>query len=384
MRAGLMAGGTCAYFGGAHILLRDPAWSPNDSYWIGSASGRRYPALDGETEVEVAIIGAGFTGLSAALHIKRRFPDSRIAVLEARSVGFGASGRNGGVICTPDGEGRHFGAPSDLIPRTVRFIRDEGIDCDLDESRNHLNPCKLALGLAELWARSGVEIFEDSRVTALDRDGPGELRGDRFRVRAQRLILATNAYTASLGAFRRGLVPIHTGTIVTDPLPASVLRDVPAVFGVSIRGGPNAYWGRTLPGDRLLFGGGMRYCYDNGLAFGGMARLAPVLVRAMEAMFPRLEGARAAYAWSGPLGAFPDLIPRIGALEGRPHILYALGYAGVGLTMALRAGEYLRDLLSGGTLPSWCSRPVRWLPGEPLRFMAVNAGLHLMDLGVME
>jgi ribulose 1,5-bisphosphate synthetase/thiazole synthase len=53
-------------------------------------------ALDGDTTSDVAIVGAGYTGLWTAYYLKKARPDLRIAILESRFAGFGASGRNGG------------------------------------------------------------------------------------------------------------------------------------------------------------------------------------------------------------------------------------------------------------------------------------------------
>ncbi|HEY3162871.1 MAG TPA: FAD-dependent oxidoreductase, partial [Candidatus Limnocylindrales bacterium] len=67
------------------------------SYWLdASPAGRRRPALRGEERVDVAIVGAGFTGLWTAIALTDTDPSLRVAVLEQEMVGFGASGRNGG------------------------------------------------------------------------------------------------------------------------------------------------------------------------------------------------------------------------------------------------------------------------------------------------
>lgn len=58
------------------------------------------PALAGEARADVAVIGAGYTGLAAAYHLKRAEPSLDVAILEAEVAGFGASGRNGGFVMT--------------------------------------------------------------------------------------------------------------------------------------------------------------------------------------------------------------------------------------------------------------------------------------------
>ena len=101
------------------------------------------PALAGDIDVDVAIIGAGYTGLWTAYYLKTRSPDLRVAVLEAETAGFGASSRNGGwVIGGLLGEDRLVGGMAEPgrreswsllhgIPDEVgRVTAAEGIDCD--------------------------------------------------------------------------------------------------------------------------------------------------------------------------------------------------------------------------------------------------------------
>ena len=81
-----------------------------NNYWMSLRPSRRAaPALRGEARTDVAIIGAGFTGLASAFHIKAAEPSLAVTVLEAETVGFGASGRNAGFVMTL------FGASSGLM-----------------------------------------------------------------------------------------------------------------------------------------------------------------------------------------------------------------------------------------------------------------------------
>ena len=67
------------------------------SLWVDTAApGPRFAPLDGEHACEIAVVGAGFTGLSAALHLAQSGRD--VCVLEAAQPGWGASGRNGGQV----------------------------------------------------------------------------------------------------------------------------------------------------------------------------------------------------------------------------------------------------------------------------------------------
>jgi glycine/D-amino acid oxidase-like deaminating enzyme len=108
--AALAAGGATAAamgipipgIGRAGSLPKNMEWPPNDSYWA-KVQPPANPALEEDLSVDVAIVGGGYTGLSAAYHLANANPSLKIAVLEARQVGYGASGRNGGMVLPQTG-----------------------------------------------------------------------------------------------------------------------------------------------------------------------------------------------------------------------------------------------------------------------------------------
>ncbi|WP_267293428.1 NAD(P)/FAD-dependent oxidoreductase [Mycobacterium hackensackense] len=116
------------------------------SFWwqqIGLPAPR--PTLPGSIDVDVAIVGAGYTGLWTAYYLKKAEPSLRIAVLEARFAGFGASGRNGGWLTNDITGGRermaktygrqptidHQNALNATIDEVLTIAADEGIDADI-------------------------------------------------------------------------------------------------------------------------------------------------------------------------------------------------------------------------------------------------------------
>lgn len=126
------------------------AWSSAAvSFWLDSLGPIvPRPSLQADLEVDVAVIGAGFTGLWTAYELQRRDPSLRIAVLESEVAGFGASGRNGSW-CVPELNAglelltRHFGlervvalqqALNTTVEEVGRCLAEEGINADFDRS----------------------------------------------------------------------------------------------------------------------------------------------------------------------------------------------------------------------------------------------------------
>ncbi len=119
------------------------------SYWLRDPGPPADPSLTpGEpTTVDVAIVGAGFTGLWTAIALTDTDPSLRVLVLEAETVAFGASGRNGGFCEASLTHGlangiKHFPDELERLEREgienlqglIAFTREHGIDCDLEET----------------------------------------------------------------------------------------------------------------------------------------------------------------------------------------------------------------------------------------------------------
>lgn len=201
------------------------------------------PPLPADTSVDVAVVGAGFTGLWTAYHLARADPGLRIVVLEREVAGFGASGRNGGwcsALFPASWNRMARSAPrssvvamqaalEDSVAQVGRVAAAEGIDCSYVRGGSVAvarNAAQLARAAAEVQeARSWG--FGPDTAELLDPDATAR----RVRVRGARGAVAT-AHSAALHPARlvRGLaeaverlgVTVHEGTAATDVRPGRV------------------------------------------------------------------------------------------------------------------------------------------------------------------
>jgi glycine/D-amino acid oxidase-like deaminating enzyme len=319
------------------------------------------------------------TGLSAALHILQRSPDARVVVLEAEYAGYGATGRSGGVI----GPGTEMGTPAgsgDSADLVLSLIDRFGIECDLERERPQLDPYRYAVGLKRAAEGLGATIHEGTRALSIRRGEPVEVAGDGFTLRAKKLLLATNGYTPRLGVAAGRIFPAHTGAAVTAPLPPEALGTLPDSIHV-MTSGEMYMWGRKAPEGRILVGAGVKYFYDNGLHHDSERFLFSALRRVLDRAYPTLRPYPFEHAWTGPMGCTVDQEPVIGREGEGGNVIYCGGYTGHGLAMGTKCGLFLAGMLEGEAPPSWLLRPTIPLPPEPLRYIALNSVIHLMNLG---
>ncbi len=365
------------------------------------------PPLDGDARADVLVIGAGFTGLSTALHLAER--GVRVIVLDAAEPGWGASGRNGGQVNPglkpdPDEVERDFGP--ELGGRMVRFawgapetafglIRKWQIACDARQGgtmRAAYRP-RHADGVrrsAEQGMRRGLP------VTLLDREAARQATGHE---RYLAVMLDASGgdvqpfdYARGLaGAAQRAGAVVHGGTRVTAlaregglwraTTPSGTVRAEKVVLGT------NGYSDDLWPGLRQsvvpafssiaateplapeVVAGIMPHrgsLYETGhitvylrvdqagrLLIGGRGPQRPMndpgpvqfMIRYAEAMWPQLAGARWTYGWNGQVAITQDHYPHIH--EPAPGLIACLGYNGRGVALSTAMGGEIAKLATG-------------------------------------
>lgn len=426
------------------------------SFWHDTVPGTLAPGdpLAGDLDADVAIVGAGFTGLWTAYYLSRADPGLRIVVCEQEIAGFGASGRNGGWCSAlfPASLGKlqrmagrnaataMYRAMQETVDEVGRVAAEEGIDChwakggtvelarsaaqlerarqEVGEAREFgfgeddlrlltaaqasdlagatgvlggtftphcaaIHPARLASGLAGVVRRQGVSVFERTQVQQIH---PGRLVTAAGTVSAGYVIRATEGYTARLPGLRRAVAPVYSLVIATAPLPDAAWEQI------GLAGRPTfgdlrhliIYGQRTADG-RLVFGGrGAPYHLGSAVrpSFDRVPAVFTALRRTLAELFPVLGDVPVTHAWGGPIGISRDWCASAG-LDRSTGLGWAGGYVGDGVSTTNLAGRTLADLITGSDtemtrLPWVGHRSPDW-EAEPLRWLAMNAGLQVMS-----
>jgi glycine/D-amino acid oxidase-like deaminating enzyme len=244
-----------------------------------------------------------------------------------------------------------------------------------------VDPAGLAWGLRRAAIEDGVRIFERSAVRGLSRDPAGVLlETEQGRLRADRVVLATNAYPPLVRRIRRYVIPVYDYVLVTEPLrPAQrTALGWERRQGLADSGNRFHYY-RLTPDDRILWGGYEAiYHFRNGMEsrLEDHSPTFELLARNFAATFPQLEGLRFTHRWAGAIDTCSRFCVTFGrALGGRAA--YAVGYTGLGVGASRFGARVALDLAYGRDteltrLEMVKSRPIPF-PPEPLRYATVQA-----------
>ena len=239
-------------------------------WWDDVPTGPTRAPLDADAEADVVIVGAGFTGLWTAYYLSEADPSLRIVVLEARHVGFGASGRNGGWCHAEvplglgtlardlgDAEAMRFvRALQDTVREVGRVAEREGIDCGFAHAGRVTvarSPLQLARARADVAEQHRVGLNDtDVRVLTADevrdRVAAENALGGSWSPHAAALHPARLAYGLAAACERRG-VTVHEGTRVLRIAPGVAHAERGTVRAPVVLRATEAY-SSELPGER--------------------------------------------------------------------------------------------------------------------------------------
>jgi glycine/D-amino acid oxidase-like deaminating enzyme len=345
------------------------------SWWLAEDPAPAFGSVE-VAHPDVEVVGAGITGISAALTLA--LAGKRVHVHDARSVASGASGRNGGFALRggampydrarewlgPDRAAEYWRLTENALDRLAALgggalrrtgslrlaaddeeaeelraefeaLRDDGFDAewrtDLLEGRfpaaifhpddAAVQPARLVRRLAERAAEAGVAFVEHHRVGSLD------------QLEADHVLVATDGYPSGLlGALEGLIVPTRGQMIATEPI-AERLFECPH-YG---RHGFD-YWQQTLDG-RILAGGFRDFALHS--EFTADEVTTPAIQDALESFVAELVGRPVAvtHRWAGIFGLVLDFLPVVGRVPDSDRAWVAGGYSGHGNVLGFLCGE---------------------------------------------
>ena len=388
--------------------MQPPVTGYIDSYYAATAKGAEpRPPLAGSIDTDVCIVGGGYTGTSAALHLAER--GYRVTLLEAERIGWGASGRNGGHVGVGQRKGQSE-LESMVGHDTARKLWQYSIDAvELVRKRiaQHNIDCDLKQGILHVAAKASHADELREETEALDRDYG--YKNMRFVVRDE--------LSGMLGTDRFFAAQLDNGSSHLHPLNFALgLAGAATVAGAtlhehsrvtSFKGGSspvvrtengavnckyiilacNGYLDNLAPEiasyimpinnfvlateplsdalarklirddvavqDTLFVIDYWKLSGDNRLVFGGgenysrrfPSDLKQFVRKFMLKIYPQLAETRIDYAWGGTLAITMNRLPRFG--RTRDGVFYAHGYSGHGVPTATFAGQLLAEAVAG-------------------------------------
>jgi len=378
------------------------------SYWASVATPLApFPPLKGAVKADICVVGGGYTGLSAALHLAEA--GYSVALLEAQRVGFGASGRNGGQV----GSGQRMA--QDDLEKAVGMekaralwelaeaskacvkglIAKHGIGCDwrdgvlhaelkpkhLHHSFDYADMLQTRYGYDEISALDG-DMVRDRLGTEAYCGGTLDMGAGHLNPQKYVFGLARAALRAGVQIFEgskalafseaaRPLVTTENGSVSAEflvlagngymgALSRKVAQRVMPINNFIVATEPlGEDMARALIRDDVAVADSkfvvnyFKRSADHRMVFGGgetygykfPANIAAKAQKPMLEIFPQLKGIKIEYAWGGTLAITMNRMPNFARLA--PNILSASGYSGHGVAMASLAGEIIAETIRG-------------------------------------
>lgn len=380
--------------------MSTPTVSERESLWLATAPATSYPALQEDVTADVAVLGGGIAGLTAALLLKRA--GARVVVIEAARVGGGVTGcttakvsalqstmystiqsRNG-----TDAASVYAAASLSAVERVAAIAEEEGIDCKLerrpaftyalepserkDVEQEHaaagaaglavelvqapdlpyethgavrldgqvqLHPVRYVQGLAAAVDREGSKVFEQTRALRVSEGSPCTVETSSATVRADHVVVATHYPVFDRGLYFARLKAQRSYCIAARLRPGEVPPQ-----GMSINPGSTTRSVRS---------------YDDILVLGGEGHSAGSS-DATEERFAALERfarehwsvAEVSHRWSAQDPVPYDHLPVIGPYRpGSSRLWVSSGFMKWGLSTATFAAEILQALIAGEDHP---------------------------------
>ncbi|HTT99753.1 MAG TPA: FAD-binding oxidoreductase [Rhizomicrobium sp.] len=380
---------------------------PQGFYAISAGTPPARPRLNGAVKADVCVIGAGFTGLSAALTLAQS--GAKVVVLEADSVGFAASGRNGGQIHTGHRKSQeelerwlgnvHARDLWDLCEESKALLRENvrthAIDCDLKDGlviaahntravpalaeeteylAKHYNYSQMRMMNSDETVRQlGTEAYPAARYDT----GGGHIhplkyaRGMAAAAEKAGAVIYEHSRALAVDEDRGGanvrctdgLVTAEHVLLATDAFIADLAPQLARYIGhvesfvSATEPLGDALNAKVLPCDAAVADTRhvldyYRKSADGRMLYAGRESywtipkdIAAVVRPRMLSVFPNLRDVKTEYAWSGDVGITATRMPHLGRLS--PRLLFAYGYSGQGVALTNIGGKLMAEAALG-------------------------------------
>lgn len=246
----------------------------------------------------------------------------------------------------------------------------------LESAGGILQPALYARGLRQAALAAGAELYEQTPVLKIHEGPRVALETPRGRVVADRVVLATNAYTSELGVLRSVALPMRVTLFRTAPLTAAQRDHLDWHGREGIYTAHEMLESYRLTADDRIVGGSkvVRAHFGGGVPEDDDPATRALLEQTFRDRFPGLDAPIERF-WGGPIAFTLDFLPAIGVTGRFRNLYYAIAYAGHGLALASLAGQVIADWIAGRDGPGAILHQ-RWrppLPPEPLRWLVVRA-----------
>ena len=337
------------------------------------------------------MIGAGFSGLAAAAWLRLLAPEKSVVVLEAGRIGHGASGRTGGMAL--DGAAADdLSGLEDVLGGLRKILGKLEVDCDLslpgaweiarrggskdspiswndsgtlrvvnEVPGGTLDPGKLVSGLARAADRLGAIVAENHPVERVEWSNDAEIYFAGGRLRASKVLFATNGLSLRLSGMQESTVPKLTLAALSSPLSEKQLEEIGLAERKPFYTVDFPYlWGRVCKDNSLVLGAGLLDAPDSDdledvdIASADATQMFRSFERRVHGLHPALKDCKFTHHWGGPILFREGWRPVFAEHPASANGIVLGAYAGHGVALSSFLGAWAAEALLGKrSLPEW-------------------------------
>lgn len=240
-----------------------------------------------------------------------------------------------------------------------------------------VQPALLVRGLRRVALQLGVRLFENTAMVGLEEGRPALIQTPDGAVRADRVVLAMNAWMArAFPQFERSVAIVSSDMVITEPRP-DLLQEIGLTSGVTVLDSRIfVHYYRNTPDGRIMLGkGGNTFAYGGRMlpVFDQPSPYADLLRKSLGQFFPAFAQVPVAATWNGPSDRSVTGLPFFGRMGSGGNVFYGFGYSGSGVGPCHMGGQILASLVLGLDNP-WTRSPLvdgplGYFPPEPIRYL---------------